>query len=67
MIPDLAKFRQEVDLFNSLHPVGSNVTIFRLFGGTMKDEVRFPAEVTRGGQSVVWLEFSGRVLLSRVL
>lgn len=65
--PDLLKLREEVNLFNFLHPVGSNVTVSRLFDGIMKDEVRFPAEVVRGGQSVVWLEFSGRVLLSRVL
>lgn len=61
-----SKFKKEVCLFNSLHPVGSYISVFSLFKGVVRDEIRFPADIV-GHQSKVWLEDLGCVSLERVL
>lgn len=62
------KMNDQVERFNRLHPVGSEVTFTNDLGRVMTACVRHQASILSGHTPVMWLEgIPGCFLLSRVI
>jgi hypothetical protein len=61
------RLQEQVDNFNTHHPIGADVSVLRDNGDRIATKIRFKAEVLGGHSAVIWLEgISGCYLLDRV-
>ena len=60
--------QSKCDVFNELHPVGSDVIVINDFGEKIETKIKYAAQILSNHTAVVWIEGkSGCYSLNRVI